>query len=46
MQTGDVYQTISSRKKLKKFIRLRKSKSVDYGVEKFIQWYLNYHKVK
>jgi UDP-glucuronate 4-epimerase len=46
MQIGDVYQTISSRKKLKKFIRLRKSKSVDYGVEKFIQWYLNYHNVK
>jgi UDP-glucuronate 4-epimerase len=44
MQTGDIYQTISSRKKLKKFIKLRKSKSIDYGITKFIQWYLIYHK--
>jgi UDP-glucuronate 4-epimerase len=46
MQKGDVYQTISSRKKLGKFIKLSKSKKIDYGILKFINWYKEYFKIK
>lgn len=39
LQRGDVVKSLSSRKKLSKFINLKKAVKVEEGVKNFINWY-------
>jgi len=46
LQRGDVVQTMSSKKKIKEFINLKPSISVQTGIKKFIFWFKQYHNLK
>jgi len=46
LQKGDVVETLSSKKKLKKFIDLKPSITVETGVRQFISWFKLYHNLK
>ena len=42
MQPGDVYKTFSNTKKINKLIKLKKTTSIDKGMDNFIRWYKMY----
>ena len=42
MQPGDVYSTYADNIKLKNWVGYEPKTSLDVGIEKFIEWYLNY----
>ena len=44
MQPGDVEKTYADTKILEEWIDFRPSTSIDEGIKKFINWYLNYYK--
>ena len=46
LQQGDVVETLSSKKKLKKFINLKPSINIETGIKKFIIWFKIYHNLK
>ncbi len=43
---SDVKKTLSSTENLKKFIRKKKYTKVEFGIQKFINWYKNYYRVR
>ena len=45
MQPGDVEKTFASTELLEKYIEFKPKTSIDEGVKKFINWYLNYYKI-
>lgn len=46
MQLGDVKSTVASNKLLKKWINQKKATPHTVGIKKFVQWYLDYFKIK
>ena len=44
MQPGDVEKTYADTKILEEWVDFRPSTSIDEGIKKFINWYLNYYK--
>ena len=44
MQPGDVEITYADTKLLEEWVDFRPSTSIDEGIKKFIDWYLNYYK--
>ena len=46
LQKGDVLETISSKKKLKHFLKIKKPINYKVGIKNFISWYLDYSKKK
>ena len=46
MQPGDVSKTFSDTKLLENFIDFKPSTKIEEGVKKFVDWYLNYYKLK
>ena len=44
MQPGDVEITYADTKLLEEWVNFRPSTSIDEGIKKFIDWYLNYYK--
>ena len=46
LQLGDIKNTLSNTKLLKKVIGRKKNTSVKEGVQKFINWYKSFYKVK
>ncbi len=46
LQVGDVYKTFSDSRKIYKFIKYKPKTDVKYGIKKFIEWYINYFKIK
>ena len=46
LQKGDVIRTSADTSKLKKVIKKNKFVSIKIGVKKFIDWYLDYYKIK
>ena len=44
MQPGDVEKTYADTKILEEWVDFRPSTSIDLGIKKFINWYLNYYK--
>ena len=46
LQVGDIFETKSDIKKLKKLIKFKKFTNVKRGIKLFIEWYKEYFKVK
>ena len=44
LQNGDVINTSSETKNLKKYIKLKKTADYKLGIKKFVEWYKKYHK--
>ncbi len=45
MQTGDIKDTLSSKKKLSKYIGNQKTVNYKDGIKYFIDWYKKYYKI-
>lgn len=45
LQKGDVHTTIADASKLENFISFKPSTSIEYGVQKFIDWYFKYFRL-
>ena len=45
LQTGDVYKTHGSNKKLLKILKKSQNTNLNDGIFKFIKWFLNYYKL-
>ena len=45
LQAGDVKTTSSDNTKLEKWIEFKPNTSIKDGVRKFIDWYLDFHKI-
>jgi len=45
MQPGDVESTYADTELLEKYINFKPSTSIDIGIKKFINWYLDYYKI-
>ena len=45
MQQGDVKITLAKSDLLNKLISFRPNTNIEYGLEKFVEWYLDYHKI-
>ncbi len=45
MQPGDVLSTYADITKLSKLIGYKPTTSIEYGLEKFVQWYKNYNRI-
>ena len=43
LQMGDIKQTLADNKKIKKLTNFKPNTSIKYGVNKFIDWYLDYY---
>ncbi len=46
MQAGDVPKTHANTKSLENYIKFKPSTSIKSGIEKFINWYIKYFKIK
>ena len=46
LQTGDIKTTLSDTSKLRKLTNYKPDTSINYGINKFIDWYLKYYNVK
>jgi UDP-glucuronate 4-epimerase len=46
IKPGDVYKTYSSNKKLEELISFKPQTDIRLGLSKFIDWYLEYHKIE
>ena len=46
MQPGDVEATYANTKSLENWINYKPNTSIDIGIEKFVNWYINYYKNK
>ena len=46
LQPGDVSATYANIDKLNSVFNFKPSTSIDYGISKFIDWYLNYYKIR
>tara|TARA_B100000963_G_scaffold38253_2_gene28544 strand:+ start:1454 stop:2425 length:972 start_codon:yes stop_codon:yes gene_type:complete len=46
LQVGDIVKTHSNINKLKKFTGYRPKTNIKIGIEKFIEWYKDYYKIK
>ena len=46
MQSGDVKETYSDNSSLLKWIGFQPSTSIKKGIKNFIEWYLNFYKIK
>ena len=44
MQPGDVKKTYANIEALNKFINFKPKTSLDFGIKKFVSWYLNFYK--
>jgi len=44
MQKGDVKNTLSDSSKIKKWIDFSPNTDINYGIEKFAKWYLDFYK--
>ena len=40
---GDIKQTLADNNKIKKIINFKPNTPIKYGVNKFIDWYLDYY---
>jgi len=45
MQPGDVQATSADTKSLEKWINFKPNTDINYGVNKFVDWYKNYHNI-
>ena len=45
LQKGDIKQTTSSSKKLKKFINFKPSTTIEKGIRHYVQWFKKYYNV-
>ena len=43
LQMGDIKQTLADNNKIKKIINFKPNTTIKYGVNKFIDWYLDYY---
>jgi len=46
IQLGDVPKTHSSTKKIKSWIGFKPKTTINFGIKKFIEWYVQYYKIK
>jgi len=46
IQLGDVPKTHSSTKKIKSWIDFKPKTKINFGIKKFIEWYVQYYKIK
>ena len=46
MQKGDVKETFADTRLLEKWISYKPSTSIEVGVQKFVDWYIDYYKIK
>ena len=46
IQPGDVEATYANTKSLENWINYKPNTSIDFGIEKFVNWYINYYKKK
>ena len=46
MQPGDVEATYADTNSLENYINFRPNTSIEEGIEKFIEWFLDYYKFK
>ena len=44
MQPGDVEVTFADTKSLEKWIKFKPKTSIDKGIKKYIDWYLDFYK--
>ena len=44
LQKGDVVNTSSETKNLRRYIKVKKSTNYKQGIKKFVEWYKMYHK--
>ena len=44
LQKGDIEKTVSDMSQTKKITKLKKTTSIQVGIKKFIDWYMNYYK--
>ena len=46
LQKGDIRKTLAENKQLNSLTNFRPNTSINYGVNKFIDWFLNYYDIK
>ena len=42
-QSGDIKETLADLNETKKYLKFRPNTKIEYGVKKFIDWYLSYN---
>ena len=45
LQQGDVKITLAKSDLLNRLISFKPNTNIEYGLEKFVEWYLDYHKI-